>query len=197
MANGEWKTRNPSLFAIRPSPFAIRPIPEGKHIILANTIASAPVQGVSVQAAADDNPILGSGVVGTGRNWVSTAGVANAVLAALDTPTAGATINLDWTAAGLFTVTMPSSGTSTFQFATTATAASAAASQVLSAALGQLILVQITGTSGVTVAWPTTITWIGAASAAAPTLTGNTTLIWLICTGVGSAPSFTGFYLTS
>ena len=99
---------------------------------------------------------------------------------------------------------MPASGTSTFQFATTASAALAAAAQVQSFDLGQLIVIQVTGTAGVTVAWPTTITWVGviatpAVSNAAPVLTGAgvTTLIWLVCTGTGSAPTFTGFYITN
>ena len=39
-------------------------------MILSNTVASAAVQGVTVNAAADDNPVLGFSAVGNGRNWV-------------------------------------------------------------------------------------------------------------------------------
>jgi|SRR5271157_2010058 len=170
-------------------------------MILANTVTSSAVQGVTVPAAADDNPLQGFSAVGTGSNWVGTPGSFNAALSALGTPTAGTVVNLDWTAAGLFTMTMPSSGTSTFQFATTATAALAAAKQVASFSLGQTIQIVITGTGGVTVAWPTTISWVGVGTAtdgvhAAPTLTSVTTVIYLTCTGVGTSPTFIGFYIT-
>ncbi len=167
-------------------------------MILANTVASAPVQGVSVQAAADDNPILGYGVVGAGRNWVSTPGLANAAINALGTLVANAAVNFDWSAYGYFTVTLPNTGTNAATFATTATAALAAASQVNSFQLGQLIKLRITGGGGGTITFPGTITWVaqGVAATTAPTWTGSlVTDVYLICTAVGSTPTFDATYI--
>ena len=171
-------------------------------MILSNTVASAAVQGVTVNAAVDDNPVLGFSTVGNGRNWVGTPGSFNAAIAALGTPVASATINIDWTAGGYFTLTFPTSGTNVIQFATTATSALAAAAQVASFSLGQTIIIQWLGNaSGVTnPTWPSnvTITWVGAGSAGPPTATtAQTTLIYLTCTGVGSSPTFTGLFLTN
>ncbi len=172
-------------------------------MILANTVASAAVQGVTVQAAADDNPVLGYGVVGTGRNWVSTPGLANAAISALGV--VGATANIDWSVAGYFSFTTTASTNLTLTFATTATAALAAASQIASFSLGQMIKIRITSSAATidTITWPSTIAWIGmltgtsGSSQAAPVLIASKLLdVTLVCTGVGSAPTFDGTYMT-
>ena len=170
-------------------------------MILANTVASAAVQGVTVQAAADDNPILGSGVVGTGRNWVSTPGLANATISALGV--LGATGNIDWSAAGYFSFTTTSGTNLTLTFATTATAALAAASQIDSFSLGQMIKIRVTGAGTPTITWPSTVTWLGtldstsgSSSSAPVVVSGKLIDITLVCTGVGSAPTFDGTFIT-
>jgi len=166
-------------------------------MILSNTVASAAVQGVTVNAAADDNPVLGFSAVGNGRNWVTTPGLANAAINPLGTLTNGAAVNFDWSAYGYFTLTLPSGGTNAATFATTATAALAAASQVNSFQLGQLIKLRITGGGG-TITFPGTITWVaqGVAATTAPTWTGSlVTDVYLICTAVGSAPTFDATYI--
>ena len=169
-------------------------------MILANTVTSAAVQGVTVPAAADDNPLLGSGVVGTGRNWVSTPGLANATISALGV--LGATGNIDWSAAGYFSFTTTSGTNLTLTFATTATAALAAASQIGSFSLGQMIKIRVTGAGTPTITWPSTVTWVGivsgggATSAAAPVVVNSKQIdVALVCTGVGSAPTFDGFFI--
>ena len=111
-------------------------------MILSNTVASAAVQGVTVNAAADDNPVLGFGPrqrpqLG-GNPWV----LSTAAIAALGTPVASTTVNIDWTAGGYFSLTFPTSGTNVIQFATTATGALAAAAQMASFSLGQMIIIQ-------------------------------------------------------
>ncbi len=63
--------------------------------------------------------------------------------------------------------------------------------------VGQMIAVQITGAGSAAATWPSTMTWIGSGSAAAPTLTANTTLVFLIVTALGASPTYTGFYLTN
>jgi len=169
-------------------------------MILANTVTSAGVAGgAGVPAAADDNPILGYGAVGTGRNWVATPGCFNGALSALGTLATGTT-NLDWTQAGIFTFTCYG-GTMTLQFATTATSALAAASQILSPSIGQTIMLVITGAGSAAITWPSTISWVGVGTATdgvhtAPTVTSVTTVVYLTCTGVGSAPTYVGFYVT-
>ena len=76
-------------------------------MILSNTLTSAAVQGTAVQAAADDNPVLGFGVVGNGRNWISTPGFANSAVLAAGTLGIGATLNIDWTQVGYATRSRP------------------------------------------------------------------------------------------
>jgi hypothetical protein len=103
-------------------------------------------------------------------------------------------LNIDWSVAGLTTLTLTASDTLVVTFATTATASLAAASQVNSFQLGQIIRVRFVGASGASITWPSTITWLGAA---APTYTGTTpVVVELTCTGVGSAPTFDGNYWT-
>ncbi len=157
-------------------------------MILANTVTSAAVQGATVPAAADDNPLLGLGVVGTGRNWVSTPSP-NYVLSAIGTVTTA--VNIDWTAAGYFTLTLTATDTCVMTFGIGSSSGS------LSASLGQSIKIAITGASTAAITWPSTITWIGSGSASAPTVTGNVTVVELVCTGVGSSPTFNATYLTS
>jgi hypothetical protein len=173
-------------------------------MILSNTLTSAAVQGTTVQAAADDNPVLGYGVVGQGRNWVSTPGLANAAISALGT--LNLTGNIDWSAAGYFSFTCTASAALVLTFATTATATLAAASQINSFSLGQVIKIRITSASGTagTIAWPSTVTWAGTLTAgggthAAPLpVTGSVLIdVTLVCTGVGSAPTFDGTYVTA
>ena len=168
-------------------------------MILSNTVTSAAVAGTTVQAAADDNPILGFSAVGNGRNWVGTPGVMNGAVNNLGTLATGTT-NIDWTAAGIYTLTCYG-GAMTFQFATTATASLAAASQVLSPSLGQTIMLIITGAGSAAITWPTTISWVGEGTSGAgvhtaPTVTSVTTVVYLTCTAVGSAPTYLGLYIT-
>ncbi len=175
-------------------------------MILANTVPSQAVgpsgSTFTAQSAADDNPVLGYGAVGNGRNWVSTPGLANASISALGV--LGATGNIDWSAAGYFSFTTTASTALTLTFATTATAALAAASQVNSFSLGQMIRIRITGGgTASTITWPSTIAWIGmltgtsGSSQAAPVWVTTKLLdITLVCTGVGSAPTFDGVYMT-
>ena len=166
-------------------------------MILANTVTSAGVAGgAGVPAAADDNPILGWSAVGQGRNWVGTPGSFNAALQTITAVSgAAAANNIDWTTGGFFTVTQYG-GAFTVAFWTTATYANAAGAQVLSASLGQTIAIYIPAVGSAAITWPSTITWVGSASASAPTTTTNATLVYLTCTAVGSAPTFVGFYLT-
>ncbi|MGO9384208.1 MAG: hypothetical protein ACLP4W_19485 [Mycobacterium sp.] len=163
-------------------------------MILSNTLTSATVQGTAVQAAADDNPVLGFGVVGNGRNWISTPGFANSAVLAAGTLGVGATLNIDWTQVGYATLTLAASGTNVITFATTATASLAAASQVASFQLGQTLHLRITG-GGAAVTWPTgTFSYVTASVALSTTnltMTGTTTWdMFITCTGVGSSPTF-------
>ncbi len=166
-------------------------------MILANTVASAANPGGTVQAPADETPLLGLSAVGNGRNWVSTPGSFNAALATI-TAASGSNVanNIDWTAAGFFTITQYA-GAYTLTFATTATAALTAANQVGSFSLGQTIAIWIPAVGSAAITWPSTITWVTSAAATAPTTTTNGTLVYLTCTAVGSAPTFIGFYLTN
>ena len=169
-------------------------------MILSNTLTSAAVQGTTVQAAADDNPVLGFSAVGNGRNWVSTPSP-NYVISALGV--LGATGNIDWSAAGYYSFTTTSGTNLTLTFATTATAALAAASQVNSFSLGQAIKVRITGAGTPTITWPSTVTWVGtldstsgSSSSAPVVVSGKVIDVTLVCTGVGSAPTFDGTFIT-
>ncbi len=166
-------------------------------MILSNTLTSAAVQGNTVQAAADDNPLLGFGAVGTGRNWVGTPGSFNAAIVAI-AAASGSNVanNIDWTVGGFFNVTQYA-GAYTITFATTATAANAAASQVLSPSVGQTISIYLPAVGSAAITWPSTITWVGSGSASAPTTTTNATLVYLTCLTTGSAPTYVGFYLTN
>src|SRR5271166_1565055 len=123
-------------------------------MILSNTITSAAVQGATVQAAADVNPVLGFSAVGNGRNWVATPGVFNGALNAMGTLVTGTTY-FDWTSYGIFTLTCYG-GSMTFSFyQTSATAAPYTPS------VGQTIMMIITGTGSAAVTWPSTVTWVG------------------------------------
>ena len=167
-------------------------------MILANTVPSQAVgpsgSTFTAQAAADDNPIVGYGVVGAGRNWVSTPGSFNAAVLAAGTLATGATLNVDWTQVGYASVTLFTSGTNVLTFATTATASLAAASQIGSFSLGQTLHLRITG-AGAALTWPTgTYNYVAqgvAFSTTNLTFTGST--VWdmfITCTATGSAPTF-------
>ncbi len=167
-------------------------------MILSNTVTSAAVQGNTVSAAADDNPVLGFSGVGNGRNWVATPGSFNAALQTI-TAASGAVAanNIDWTTGGLFTINQYG-GAFTVAFWTTGTYANASGSQVLSAQLGQTIILYIPATGSAAITWPSTITWFGSSgSASAPTTTTNATIVYLTCMAVGSAPTFLGMYVTN
>ncbi len=155
-----------------------------------------------MQAAADDNPLLGFGAVGNGRNWVGTPGSFNAAIVAI-TAASGSNVanNIDWTQGGLFNVTQYG-GAYTITFATTATASLAAASQVLSPSVGQTIAIYLPAVGSAAITWPTTITWFGigvsgSCVATAPTTTTNATLIYITCLTTGSSPTYLAFYFTN
>jgi hypothetical protein len=170
-------------------------------MILGNVLSSSPVQGVTVSASADDNPLLGYGAVGNGRQWVSTPGLGNAAINAMGTVTTA--VNLDWSAYGYFTWTSTASSNETVTFYTTAS--NTAGTNLASYSLGQMIKIRITssGATVATVTWPATVTWIGmqtgtsGSSVVAPVLVASKqTDITLICTATGSAPTFDGTYMT-
>ncbi len=166
-------------------------------MILSNTVTSAPVQGATVQAAADDNPILGFSGVGNGRQWIANPGSFNAAIVPITAVTgAAAANNLDATLGGLFTVTQYG-GAYTLSLWTTGTYANASGSQVLSMQPGQTIAIYLPAVGSAAITWPSTITWIGSASASAPTTTTNATLVYLTCLTNGSSPTFLGFFLTN
>jgi hypothetical protein len=163
-------------------------------MIISNTVASAAAaQGAgTVNAPADDTPTLGFGVVGNGQQWVATPGP-NYAISALGTAVATATSSLlvDWRTASYFTCTAFTSGwTITFTDA----------SSVFTPVLGQNIKIKITHASGSTPVWPLTggspqITWLVGSGGAAPTTTGKDCVVDLVCTGVGSSPTFDGWYV--
>ncbi len=120
--------------------------------------------------------------------------------------TLNTTGNIDWSAAGYFSMTLTASATLTLTFATTATAALAAAAQIPSFDLGQVIKIRITSASGTagTIVWPATVAWAGTltgggGSHAAPLpVTGSVLVdVTLTCTGTGSNPTFDGIYTTA
>ena len=171
-------------------------------MILSNTVTSAAVAGATVQAAADDNPVQGYGAVGNGRNWVATPGLANAAINALGTITTVGP-NLDWSAYGYFTWTSTASDNETITFYTTAS--NTAGTNLPSYSLGQMIKCRITSSASTvaTLTWPATVTWIGmltgtsGSSQVAPVLVASKLLdVTLVCTAVGSAPTFDGTYMT-
>ena len=163
-------------------------------MILANTTTSPAVGNLSaVAAAADDNPILGFSAVGNGRSWVGTPGVMNGAINAMGTLATGTTY-FDWTSYGIFSLTCYG-GAMTFSFNASSTAT------VASPSLGQTILLVITGAGSAAITWPSTISWIGVGTSgagvhAAPTVTSVTTYVLLTCTATGSAPTYTGLYIT-
>ena len=137
-------------------------------MILSNTVPGVAVQGNTVPAAADDNPILGYSGVGNGRNWIATPGSFNAAIVPITAVTgAAAANNLDWTLGGFFNVTQYG-GAYTLSFWTTATYANPTGSQVLSAQVGQTIAIYLPAVGSAAITWPSTITWIGSASASGP-----------------------------
>jgi hypothetical protein len=154
-------------------------------MILGGTVTSPAVQGVTTQAPADSTPLLGFGAVGNGEIWRSTPSPNFALVAAGTLTTA---LNIDWTVAGLTTVTLTASDTLVVTFGLGSSSGS------LSAQLGQIIRVRFVGASGASITWPSTVTWLGAT---APTYTGTTpVVVELTCTGTGSAPTFDGNYWT-
>jgi len=155
-------------------------------MILGGTVAGVAVQGVTTPGPADISPQLGFGAVGNGKAWVTTPGVFNGAISALGTLPTGTTI-LDWTQAGIYTFTAYA-GSFTISFTNAGN---------LTPSLGQTIQVVITGAGSASPTWPSSVTWVGAASASAPTLTGNVTIVYLTCVAVGSSPTIYGFYLTN
>jgi hypothetical protein len=127
--------------------------------------------------------VLGWGVVGSNTGeWVPAPGP-NFAIGALGTLVAGAARVIDWTTAGYFTMTLPSTGTNALSFTSTGAPGGEAAG-VVTPSVGQVIRLRITGGGGGTVSWPSgaTITWLSGGSA--PTLTGSlVTVIELVCTG--------------
>ncbi len=172
-------------------------------MILRGIIASPPVQGVTVQDPVDQGAPVGWSPVGAGGYWMANPSP-NYAISALGT--LNTTGNIDWSVAGYFSMTLTASATLTLTFATTATASLAAAAQVPSFDLGQVIKVRITSASGTagTIVWPSTVTWVGTVTAgggthAAPLpVTGSVLIdVTLVCTGTGSAPTFDGIYTTA
>ncbi len=168
-------------------------------MILANTVPSQAVgpsgSTYTAQSSADDNPILGYGAVGNGRNWVSTPGSFNAAILAAGTLATGVTLNVDWTQVGYATVTLFTSGTNVLTFYTAASiVAGANPANVASFSLGQTLHLRITG-AGATLTWPAgTYSYVAqgvAFSTTNLTFTGSTTWdMFITCTGTGSAPTF-------
>jgi len=166
-------------------------------MILRGLQTSAPVQGVTVQDPVDVAAPVGWSPVGGGGYWMAnpSPNFAYSALGVL-----GATGNIDWSVAGYFSFTTTTGTNLTLTFATTATSALAAAAQVPSYDLGQMIFIRVTGAGTPTITWPSTVTWVGVTatpttSASAP-LVHTQNFIALICTGTGSAPTFDGFYVT-
>ncbi len=163
-------------------------------MVVGGTVTSAPVGGVSVQAPADDSPIVGMSIVGNGRQYVQSP-APNYVISAVGTVTTAA--NLDWTQAGYFSLTLTGSDTCVITFGI------GSSSGALSASLGQAIKIRLTGAASAAITWPSTITGVGVlastggTSGSAPTIAANTYDITLVCTQTGSAPTFDGTYVTS
>ena len=150
--------------------------------IVSGTVTSAPVQGVSVQAAADENPPNAFGIVGKNGNWVLSPGP-NAAISNLGTAVATATASLvvDWTTASFFTCTAYGGGwTITFKNA----------AGIFTPTVGQIIFISCTAASSSVPVFPATITWI---TAATPTAATNSQVWMIICTNAGSSPTFIGF----
>ncbi|MGO9110669.1 MAG: hypothetical protein ACLP9L_15725 [Thermoguttaceae bacterium] len=162
-------------------------------MIISGTVASAPVQGVTVQDPADQSTPAGFGVVANGMRWTASSGP-NFSFAALGV--LAATGNLDWSLASYFTLTTTAGTNLTLTFGLTGALTTA------SYTLGQMIKVRVTGAGTPTITWPATITWCGitatpAASASAPLVVNGAQIdITLVCTGAGSVPTFDGFYLS-
>ncbi len=163
-------------------------------MIVSGTVTSPAVQGVTVQDPADTSPSTGMGVTGANGKWVLDPGQ-SFVISALGTVTTAA--NLDWTQAGYFSLTLTGSDTCVVTFGT------GSSTGALSASLGQMIKIRLTGASSAAVTWPSTITWVGlltgtsGASASAPTVSAaNVIDITLVCTATGSAPTYDGTYIT-
>ena len=154
-------------------------------MIVSGTVANAPVQGVLVQDPADTSPPTGMGVAGYNGKWVLNPGESFVVNPAGTVTTA---LNIDWTQAGLTTLTLTAATTCVITFGL------GSSSGANSFQLGQIIRVRFVGASTASITWPSTITWLGAT---APTYTGTTpVVVELTCTGTGSAPTFDGNYWT-
>ena len=131
--------------------------------------------------------------MGLNGDWVIDPGE-SFVVQALGVVTTAA--NLDWTAAGYFTLTTTSGQNLTITFGIGSSTGASSPTQ------GQLIKVRVTGAGTPTITWPSTITWVGiiatpAVSAAAPLVVNAVALdITLVCTLGGSAPTFDGTYIT-
>lgn len=167
-------------------------------MILRNTGTSAAVGGVTTTGPADAAAPVGFGVVADAQGWRSTSGP-NYSISALGV--LGATGNIDWSAASYFTFTTTSGTNLTLTFYTTD--AVAASLTTPSYTLGQKITIRVTGAGTPSITWPATVTWLGTltgtsgASQSAPVVINTKLLdIELICTGVGSSPTFDGRYRT-
>ncbi len=163
-------------------------------MVIGGTVTSPAVGGVTVQDPADTSPSVGLSVVGNGRYW-SASPSPNYVISALGTVTTA--VNIDWTSAGYFSLTLTGSDTCVMMFGI------GSSTGALSASLGQVIKIRLTGAASAAITWPSTITWVGVlastggASGSAPTIAANTYDITLVCTQTGSAPTFDGTYITS
>ena len=154
-------------------------------MIVTGTVTSPPVQGATVPEPVDNSPPNGFGVVGQNSKWVATPSPNFALVAAGTVTTA---LNIDWTQAGLTTVTLTAATTCVVTFGL------GGSTGALSAQLGQVIRVRFVGASTASITWPSTVTWLGAS---APTYTSTTpVVVELTCTGTGSAPTFDGNYWT-
>src|SRR5271157_3098818 len=121
-------------------------------MILSGTVTSPSVGGVTVQDPADQSAPAGFGVVANGMRWVATPSP-NFAVSNLGTVTTAAT--LDWTVAGLFTLTLTTTDSCAVSFTN--------AAGVLTPSIGQTIRVAITDVTGTGTAltWPSTVTWEG------------------------------------
>ncbi|HMF38310.1 MAG TPA: hypothetical protein VKF17_16825 [Isosphaeraceae bacterium] len=165
-------------------------------MILKNTVTSAAVQGATVSAPADEAAPVGFGVVTDGMGWLATPGPNYSIKA---NGVFGATGNIDWSAASYHTLTTTGTTNLTLTFYTTA--AVAASLTTPSYTLGQQIKIRITGTGSLTLNWPSTITWVGnvtagTGSASAPVIGAYQIDVTLVCTAVGSSPTFDGTFQT-
>jgi hypothetical protein len=139
-------------------------------MIISGTITSAPVGGVTVQDPADQSAPQGFGVVANGMRWTATPSP-NFAVSALGTVTTAAT--LDWSVAGLFTLTLTTTDSCAVAFA--------------NVSIGQVIRVAITDVTGTGTAltWPSTVTWEGGVLPGATPAAG-VILVEITCFGLNT-----------